>query len=141
MIPSPPISIVIDPLEHRGQRCFFNYAPIADYPDVPSENARPFLDDASENRSSLPPRPPSSSSRPFRLGFARFEEMFTKKIIFHATITQTPIELIIKINRNNWNRMGLNLERKRVIQILRNKEKLFREPTEKFTNLYLENCR
>lgn len=36
--------------------------------------------------------------------------------------------------------MGLNLESKRVIEILRNKEKLFREPTEKFTNLYLENC-
>lgn len=88
-----------------------------------------------------PPRPPSSSSRPFRLGFARFEEMFTKKIIFHATITQTPIELIIKINWNNWNRMGLNLEMKRVIEILRNKEELPRESTEKFTNLYLENCR
>lgn len=35
--------------------------------------------------------------------------------------------------------MGLNLERERVIEVLRNKEKLFRESTEKFTNLYLEN--
>lgn len=37
--------------------------------------------------------------------------------------------------------MRLNLGRKRVIEILRNKEKLFRESTEKFTNLYLENRR